>query len=126
MERIESGGVHPLAEFVAWLVHAGCVDKRDLSPLKRDDSEKGVTGGLGKGGHDCQRLSQGAIEECRLADVRAADEGYSAKSHDGGGVMPRRGRVRKQPFTYFSRILANSGDRLGSVTVDGSGGMAKE
>ena len=70
---------HVLAELVLWLVDARRVEEDDLGIRLRQDAEDAVLRGLRLIAHDGDLLADQRVDERRLADVRAADDGDEAR-----------------------------------------------
>ena len=75
---------HPDVELVQRLVDAGGVEEGDLAALGIvEDADDAVTRRLRLGRDDGDFVSEDAVQQRRLAGVRAADDGHDARFRGG-------------------------------------------
>ena len=67
--------IHEFPQLMLWLVDARRVEEDDLTFVVRMDAEDAVARRLGLIGDDRDFMLDDAVDECRLADIRAADDG---------------------------------------------------
>jgi len=98
LERRVHVAHHPPVELVEGLVDAGVVDEDYLAALRGLDAQEAETGRLGLVRDDGDLLSQQAVEERGLADVRPADESHVPCPGLGRGARRGRGALETGPF----------------------------
>ena len=71
---------HPHVQFVQRLVNAGRIEDGDLAARIVEDSDDAIARRLRLLGDDGHFLTEDAIEQCRFAGIRAADERDDAEA----------------------------------------------
>jgi len=81
LERSRCGAVHGAVQgALAAAVQSRRIDEGDLRLRQRQDAEHAVPRGLGAWRDNAQLLTDERVEQCRLADVRAPDQGGESAS----------------------------------------------